>query len=157
MVVNNSTLFCYDKNMNTPLPTAIGRPAIRALEAVNITNLQDLSRLTEKELVKLHGVGPKAIGILKQCLDENKMCLLAPKGMKPKKSEVIDGYMIKYHANGITRWSKGKIVNGQPDGYWEWYRPDGTRKRSGHFKLGEAVGEWTTYNDKGEAHKVTHK
>ncbi len=45
--------------------------------------------------------------------------------MKPKKSEIIDGYTIKYHANGVTRWSKGKVMGGQPDGYWEWYRLDG--------------------------------
>lgn len=143
--------------MSTPLPVNIGNPATNALKEAKITSLEDLSKLTEKELAGLHGVGPKAIGILKQCLDENKMCLLTPKGVKPKKTEMIDGYMIKYHANGLTRWSKGKVVNGQPDGYWEWYRPDGTRKRSGYFKLGEAVGEWTTYNDKGEVHKVTNR
>jgi len=74
----------------------------------------------------------------------------------PKKAEIIDGYMVKYHANGITRWSKGKVVDGQPDGYWEWYRRDGTLKRSGHFKLGEAIGEWTTYDDKGKVYKVTN-
>jgi len=76
---------------------------------------------------------------------------------KTKKIEVIDGYTIKYHANGVTRWSKGKVVNGQSDGYWEWYRLDGTLKRSGHFKLGEVVGEWITYDDKGEVYKVTNK
>jgi len=27
------------------------------------------------------------------------------------------------------------------------------QKRSGHFQLGEAVGEWITYNDKGEVSK----
>ena len=50
-----------------------------------------------------------------------------------KKSEVIDGYTIKYHANGQTIWSKGKIIDGKADGYREWYRIDGTIKRSGHF------------------------
>ena len=39
-----------------------------------------------------------------------------------KKTEIIDGYTIKYHANGKTRWSKGKVEDGQPVGYWEWYR-----------------------------------
>jgi hypothetical protein len=72
-------------NMDKPLPTTIGRPAINALAAVHITNLDDLSKLTEKELADLHGVGPKAVGILKQCLDENKMCLLTPKGVKRTK------------------------------------------------------------------------
>ena len=37
-----------------------------------------------------------------------------------KNSEVIDGYAIKYHASGKTIWSKGKIKDGEPDGYWEW-------------------------------------
>jgi hypothetical protein len=31
-----------------------------------------------------------------------------------KKTEIIDGYTIKYHANGKTRWSKGKVVDGEP-------------------------------------------
>jgi antitoxin component YwqK of YwqJK toxin-antitoxin module len=74
-----------------------------------------------------------------------------------KKSKVVGEYTIKYHANGKTKWSKGKIKASKPDGYWEWYRPDGTLKRSGHFKSGEAVGEWITYNDKGKKQKVTYK
>ena len=76
---------------------------------------------------------------------------------KPKKSEIIDGYLIKYHANGTTRWSKGKLVDGKPNGYWEWYRPDGTLKRSGHFDMGEPVGEWTTYDQQGKVYKVTNQ
>ena len=72
-----------------------------------------------------------------------------------KKEEIIDGYTIKYHANGKTRWSKGKILNSQPDGYWEWYRVDGTLKRSGHFSDGQQVGEWITYDANGKPHKVS--
>lgn len=74
-----------------------------------------------------------------------------------KKSEIIDGYLIKYHANGTTRWSKGKILDGQPEGYWEWYRPDGTKKRSGFFNNGESVGRWTTYDKSGNVYKVTDR
>ncbi len=79
------------------------------------------------------------------------------KTIKPKKSEIIDGFTIKYHANGHTRWSKGKMKDGNPDGYWEWYRPDGTLKRSGEFDNGVTVGKWTTYDTKGEVYKVTEK
>ncbi len=74
-----------------------------------------------------------------------------------KKTEVIDGFTIKYHANGNTIWSKGKIKDGSADGYWEWYRPDGTRKRSGYFKDGNPVGEWITYDSDGKIYKVTQK
>ncbi|MFV0556509.1 MAG: hypothetical protein ACK5LM_05360 [Lactovum sp.] len=77
--------------------------------------------------------------------------------MKEKKIEIIDGLTIKYHANGKTIWSKGKISNNQAEGYWEWYRIDGTLKRSGHFKNGEAVGEWVTYDSQGKIYKRTQK
>ncbi|WP_159803523.1 toxin-antitoxin system YwqK family antitoxin [Arthrobacter zhaoguopingii] len=74
-----------------------------------------------------------------------------------KKVEIIDGYTIKYHANGTTLWSKGRIENGNPIGYWEWYRIDGTLKRSGHFEAGEPIGEWTTYDQDGKPYKVTDR
>lgn len=76
---------------------------------------------------------------------------------KEKKIEYINGYQIKYHANGKTMWSKGKIVDNQPAGYWEWYRADVTRKRSGHFKFGEQVGEWITYDTNGKVYKATQR
>lgn len=82
---------------------------------------------------------------------------MTKKPVQPKKSEVIDGYTIKYHANGSTIWSKGKMVDGNAEGYWEWYRLDGTRKRSGYFEKGEPVGEWTTYDGKGNVYKVEKK
>lgn len=74
-----------------------------------------------------------------------------------KKSEIIDGFTIKYHADGTSRWSKGKVVDGQPEGYWEWYRKDGTLKRSGHFASGEPVGEWITYDTSGNPYKTTNR
>jgi antitoxin component YwqK of YwqJK toxin-antitoxin module len=90
-------------------------------------------------------------------MDNEKCDLIHPNGVKEKKLEVIGDYTIKYHANRITMWSKGKIVNNQPEGYWEWYRPDGTIKRSGYFENGEPIGEWITYDNKGEKHKITQK
>ncbi len=77
--------------------------------------------------------------------------------LQPKKTDVIDGLTIKFHANGKTIWSKGKMKNGNPDGYWEWYRIDGTLKRSGTFNEGEPVGQWITYDSKGEVYKVSSK
>ena len=91
-------------------------------------------------------------------IENDDICEVPAKSKVPvKKSQVIDGYTIKYHANGKTIWSKGKVVKGEPDGYWEWYRPDGTLKRSGHFVIGEVVGEWITYDKQGKVYKVTEK
>jgi antitoxin component YwqK of YwqJK toxin-antitoxin module len=59
-----------------------------------------------------------------------------------------------HHKGGSVR-AKGWLRDGQLDGYWEWFRKDGTIMRSGHFDMGTQVGEWTTYDAKGEVYKVT--
>jgi len=61
---------------------------------------------------------------------------------------------IKNHRDG-SLWAKGQTLAGVPTGYWEWYRKDGTRMRSGYFKAGEQTGEWTTYDAKARVYKVT--
>jgi antitoxin component YwqK of YwqJK toxin-antitoxin module len=63
---------------------------------------------------------------------------------------------ILHHRNG-TVWAKGQTINDIPSGYWEWYRVDGTRMRSGFFQEGEQIGEWTTYDRQGNVHKITTK
>lgn len=60
----------------------------------------------------------------------------------------------EYHKDGSI-WAKGDLKGDQPEGYWEWYRVDGTKMRSGYFKDGKQVGDWTTYDKKGEVFKVT--
>jgi DNA-directed RNA polymerase alpha subunit len=47
----------------TPLPK-IGKPATNALAAAGITTLEAVATLSHKELLALHGFGPKAITIL---------------------------------------------------------------------------------------------
>lgn len=59
-----------------------------------------------------------------------------------------------YHKDGSVR-ARGWLRDGLLDGHWEWFRKDGTRMRSGHFDMGAQVGEWTTYDAKGEVYKVT--
>lgn len=41
------------------------QPAMQAFLLVGLTKLKDFTKITEKELKKLHGVGPKAIRIIK--------------------------------------------------------------------------------------------
>jgi predicted DNA-binding protein (MmcQ/YjbR family) len=50
------------------LPAGLGKPATRALAGAGITSLAGAARRTEQELAALHGVGPKAIGILRSSL-----------------------------------------------------------------------------------------
>ncbi|GAB3572357.1 hypothetical protein GCM10027445_29540 [Amycolatopsis endophytica] len=52
------------------LPRTIGRPATRALASAGITTLDEIAALTEAELLALHGVGPKAVRILRETLAE---------------------------------------------------------------------------------------
>jgi uncharacterized protein YdhG (YjbR/CyaY superfamily) len=46
----------------------IGAPATRALEAAGYTSLKQLTKVSEAELGQLHGMGPKALGILREAL-----------------------------------------------------------------------------------------
>jgi predicted flap endonuclease-1-like 5' DNA nuclease len=50
----------------TPLPTAIGRPATRAFEAAGYRTVEDISGASERALLALHGVGPRAIKTLRE-------------------------------------------------------------------------------------------
>jgi len=48
----------------------IGRPAIRALAQIGVRNVDQLAGYTEREILALHGVGPKAIRILRPVMKE---------------------------------------------------------------------------------------
>jgi antitoxin component YwqK of YwqJK toxin-antitoxin module len=61
---------------------------------------------------------------------------------------------ITYHKDGSV-WAKGMMAGDVPTGYWEWFRKDGTKMRSGHFEKGEQVGEWITYDKQGRVYKAT--
>ena len=61
---------------------------------------------------------------------------------------------IQYHKDGSV-WAKGDMINGVCHGYWEWFRQDGTKMRSGYFDQGQQIGEWITYNKTGQVYKKT--
>jgi hypothetical protein len=48
------------------MPVTPGRPATRALEAAGFRTLADLRGVSERELLGLHGVGPRAIRVLRE-------------------------------------------------------------------------------------------
>ena len=60
---------------------------------------------------------------------------------------------IQKHADGSI-WAKGEVINGVKEGYWEWFRLDGSKMRSGYFKQDKQVGQWITYDKNGEVYKI---
>ncbi len=54
----------------TGWPKGVGAPAQRALESNGVMCLDDVTRLSERELLALHGVGPKAVAVIKAALHE---------------------------------------------------------------------------------------
>lgn len=50
------------------LPNEIGKTAARELSRRGIASLEQVAGHSQKELLAIHGVGPKAIGILGEAL-----------------------------------------------------------------------------------------
>jgi DNA-directed RNA polymerase alpha subunit len=60
-------------NQKTALPTKIAKPAQRALSGAGITSLEQLTEMTKDEVMKLHGMGPKAMEQLCLALAEKDL------------------------------------------------------------------------------------
>jgi uncharacterized protein YdhG (YjbR/CyaY superfamily) len=54
----------------------IGRPATRALAAAGVTRLEQLQQHRAKDLLALHGVGPKAVSLLRVALADRGLSFL---------------------------------------------------------------------------------
>jgi hypothetical protein len=57
------------------LPSAIGRPATRALNGAGYDRLAQLDGVPAADLLRLHGVGPKAVAVLREALAERDLSL----------------------------------------------------------------------------------
>ena len=66
-----------DESMNE-WPLRRENPARRALAEVGITQLRQLAKFSEQELLKLHGVGPKAIRLLRAALSTHGLDFAPP-------------------------------------------------------------------------------
>ena len=51
-------------------PPGLAQPALRALSAAGYTRLEQLTSISEAELLKLHGMGPKALGLIRSALED---------------------------------------------------------------------------------------
>ncbi len=54
--------------MDQAFPKGVGQPAIRALNGAGYFKLEDLAGANETELIKLHGMGPKALSVIRDAL-----------------------------------------------------------------------------------------
>ena len=61
------------EGLKTEFPASMGRVAPRELANAGYTKLKQLTKVSEAELLKIHGVGPKAIRILRELLAEKGM------------------------------------------------------------------------------------
>ncbi|OAB45564.1 hypothetical protein PBAT_11605 [Paenibacillus antarcticus] len=51
------------------LPIGLAKPALRALANRGLSRLEQVAKLSEKELKELHGIGPNAIKQIRLALD----------------------------------------------------------------------------------------
>ncbi|MHA6482488.1 RNA polymerase alpha subunit C-terminal domain-containing protein [Paenibacillus sp. strain BS8-2] len=56
----------------------VSAPVRRALETEGISTLEELSAYSEKELLKLHGVGPSCLPKLREALSEQGLSFKSP-------------------------------------------------------------------------------
>jgi len=49
-------------------PPGVSGPALRALNAAGVRSMSDLTRWTEADVAALHGMGPKALAVLRSAL-----------------------------------------------------------------------------------------
>jgi len=53
----------------------------------------------------------------------------------------------RFPSGGVS--SEGWLVNGIPEGFWQSYHEDGTRKSEGNRRQGQLEGEWIFYDEQG--------
>lgn len=73
MVAANST----SSNQPPSWPKGVAAPARRALAAAGYHRLEDLTAVTVADLAQLHGMGPKALGVLREALAERGLAFAA--------------------------------------------------------------------------------
>lgn len=65
----------------------IGAPATRALAEAGYTRLEQLAGVSEAELMKLHGMGPKAIRILREALHNRGLSFAGDQALPEQQPE----------------------------------------------------------------------
>lgn len=64
------------KKLESEWPHGFSKPAERALAAIGVTRLTELTKYSEKALLARHGMGPKRVRVLRSALKEKGSKLL---------------------------------------------------------------------------------
>ena len=70
------------KKQESELPAKLGAPAERALAGAGIKTIKQLTKFSETEIKQLHGVGPNALGKLRQALADEGLSFAKEKKSK---------------------------------------------------------------------------
>ncbi|WNS73598.1 DNA-binding protein [Bacillus sp. DTU_2020_1000418_1_SI_GHA_SEK_038] len=62
-----------EDKMKSDLPTGLAKPARRALEGAGYFRLEQFKKVSEDEILQLHGMGPKALEQIRHALKEKEM------------------------------------------------------------------------------------
>jgi len=57
------------KQAESDFPAGLSQPALRALAGAGYMRLDQLAKVREADVLRLHGMGPKAIDLLRRALD----------------------------------------------------------------------------------------
>ena len=74
----NGLVFTASRMPENDLPPGLAQPALRALKAAGYTRLEQFTQISEADLLKLHGMGPKAIGLIRSALDARGLSFTNP-------------------------------------------------------------------------------
>jgi DNA-directed RNA polymerase alpha subunit len=71
-----------DRHPDSDLPARLSEPARRALAGAGYHRLDQLTAVTEAELKRLHGMGPRGLDLLRAALAARGLALADAKGKR---------------------------------------------------------------------------
>ena len=99
------------RSKTTSLPK-LGAPADRALDAAGIRSLEQLTRYSEDQIRRLHGIGPNALVALRHALKENGLSFKEGVSMDTITDLKLIFSSLKGHSKPIARpwWQRWRLT-----------------------------------------------
>jgi hypothetical protein len=74
------------KQAESDFPAGLSQPALRALAGAGYVRLEQLAKVREADVLRLHGMGPKGIRLLRQALADKGLSFA---GSAPEKGSAL--------------------------------------------------------------------